>query len=380
MKSVYLLVAGFLLLSGSTQAGQLLLDPHQTGAPDLLSGPDTWAKPGSSARASLLNYRALKLDPNGWLFWEWVGPSAGLLVVSKNGKPPVGLIGGDQIVGTFMGAHRWASSYQALAYFDKDRDKRVSGREFDPLYSWTDSNGDALVDPPELTPAAKVYTSLSTDPSQAEGALWAEGGAIQPGGARSSTWDWQPSARLPLLDAAGNPIPIVVPVYLSPSEAAAMPAPVVYQWVQPLMKAVGLYRFFPVGDSLWVATLGPDFGRTGVVSVGEVFIDRSQPPITRVSWSVSDGGDNWSRVEATLSAAGVLEGKASYNGEASPLLALQVKPPFSFNPAVSSILALPDVAFQQAVLGNFPRRLLVPFGIRFNGFSRDRGLLDLAAH
>jgi hypothetical protein len=356
----------------------MLLDPKGTGAPDLLAGADTWSVSDDMPK-SLLNFRGFQMTLGTRLLWEWVGPTAGLLVVTKDGKTPIGIIAGDQLVGTTMGGHRWENSFQALSYFDKDGDKKVYGAEMGPLYLWVDTNVDGLIDPKEITPAGDTFASLSTLPASLNGAIWSEGGGILRGGKQTTIWDWNPSARIPSVDAGGHLIPVVPSVYISPEEVTTLPAPVVYQWVQPSLKAFGLYRFFKVGTSLWVATLGPDFEKTGVMSVGEVFIDppQSEGGPRKVTWGVSDGAHTWVRVEGELSPSGDLKGTVNYGGDVLPLEAYQAKPPFEMDPAVSSVFALPDSAFQEAILGHFPNRIIVPFGLHFSGAAGERALIDL---
>ncbi len=69
-------------------ATPVILDLAGTGKPDLLAGPDAWKR----GRASGLDRNVLRrfnLDTTGDAEWEWVGPTAGLLVWGGDRAGPV---------------------------------------------------------------------------------------------------------------------------------------------------------------------------------------------------------------------------------------------------------------------------------------------------
>lgn len=361
-------------LSLQVHAGYLLLDLEGIGAPDLLGGADAWAVNRSPSSVSFFNHRAVRLERDIRL-WEWVGPKAGLLLVTKDGRVPEGVIDGEQIVGNTMGNRQWRDCYLALSYFDKDKDQRITGPELARLYVWVDANLDGLADRGEVVPSATLLNSISTYPAFLDGARWAEAGASLKDGKQIGTWEWSPRALPQLVDSGQKPIPPLSPVYVSPEDALKMPPPVVYFWTHSETGNSGLYRFFKVGNSLWVATLGPNYEDFPVVSVGEVFIEGDEEK--RVSWAVTDGGSRWCRVDADLAKDGRIKGKATYGAKSIGLESFQVLPPFRVRREVLSFLSLPDSVFQEAILGQLPSQVLVPSGFSFSGFSGTRGLLDL---
>lgn len=365
-----------LFLCAQLHAGLLLVDIKSEGSPDLLCGSDSWAG-GKGQYPSILNYRAFEMGPK-FALWQWVGPAGALVVVSPSG-PPEGVVQAGALVGTYLPApqdKRWANAYEALANFDKDKDGLVSGGELAPLYLWTDTNINGLVDPGEAVGAGSKLVSFSLLPQDSPRPHWMERGATLNGGGVVSTWEWSPLSRPAVADGAWRVIPIVPPVYVPKDKALS---PVVYQWYQPKQRVLGLYRFFRVGESLWVATLGPGYESSGVVSVGEVFVEPDPAGKGHLlTWSVSDGGGQWVKVEANLDDQGRMSGKVSRGAkEAQPFRAVLVKPPFRQIPPLGSFFAIPDSSFEQTVLSHFPAQLVVPFGLHFPEFSTPRGILDL---
>lgn len=358
------------------KAGFLLLDLGGLGAPDLLAGPDAWSSvrtTSESPHPRICRAFRLHLGVQPTL-WEWMGPTAGLLVYSPT-KVPEGQLDGSQIVGNWLGDKDFPDAYAALASLDRGGDQRLNGHELDFLYVWVDANLDGLAQPVEIRPASDVVVSLSTYPARQGKAAWSEGGASLSGGKQVYSWDWAPASMFGLVDKGGKAIPLALPTYF-PEGSPGSPPPVVYRWSLSKEGVFGLYRFFNVGSSLWVATLGPDFGQTGLVSVGEVFLEEKG---TKISWVVSNGGVQWSKVEATIDKKGDLKGTVTYGTDTFGMEAQQAVPPFIVHPAVMGAVAIPDASLQQAVLEIFPTQVQVPFGQTMPVIqNRVRGIKDLS--
>lgn len=324
--------------------------------------------------------RAFEMVPGSVALWEWAGPQAGILVVGElvDGRPstkkiPEGVLSGKYLLGNSTWGLSWANGYEPLASLDGNKDGKLMAEELDGIFVWVDANGDAIAQKGEVLQASQYFRELGVVPKDGPDS-WIEKGAVLIDGTEVSSWDWWSSSRMPVVDATGEtPIPVVLPTYLDREKCQENPAPVIYFWEQPDQKMVGLLRFFKVGDTLFVGTIGPDFPDTHAMAVGEAILEGN-----KITWGLTNG-EQYTVAKLEVDFSGKMSGTVRYGSTAMPMTAFQVVPPFKIPPEAASFFALSDEAFSETVESSFPHVVYIPDGLGGLCFGKTRSLQDLIA-
>ena len=182
-RSVKINVAGYQYWSSP-----IILDLTFSGEPDLLAGPNAWKK-GRSTIPEKKNARKFDLDRTGEKYWEWVGPTAGILVW---GDPSRGLMDATRLFGNHTWGRDWKDGYEPLSVLDKDNNGVLQNEELDHLFVWTDSDVNGLCSKEEAKSLADLgIVAISASPTRDDiGNAHSESGFSTSSGKTGSTWDW----------------------------------------------------------------------------------------------------------------------------------------------------------------------------------------------
>lgn len=168
--------------------GLLVVDCSGTGKISMLGGAPWQKKSGSWIDAR--DCRMLKMDGFFRRLWEWVGPDAGLLVVSPDKKMP-DEITGEHLVSTYAGLVPWDSAYEVLAVADADSNGLLEQRELDNFSVWVDRDSNGEVGDGEVRPAGEVFDFLKVEPEADKvGGKSIPDGAGLKGGRAVGTWEF----------------------------------------------------------------------------------------------------------------------------------------------------------------------------------------------
>jgi hypothetical protein len=164
----------------------IILDLTRSGQPDLLAGPDSWKK-GRETPVQPSATRRFNLDGTGAKYWEWVGPTAGILVW---GRPVVE--SPDRLFGTKTWGREWADGYAPLRALDKNEDGVLTGEELKDIFVWIDSNSDAVCEASEIVSLKDLgIIEINASPSSDEdGNTWSTEGFKTDSGQTGMSWDW----------------------------------------------------------------------------------------------------------------------------------------------------------------------------------------------
>ena len=346
--------------AGAYAWSPLLVDIGGLGYPDLLAGPDAWAKYRPvSAKAPGMIYRLFEMRPGENTFWEWVGPQAGILVYAPKGEMPSGRITGGSLFGNFTAGEQWPDGYRALATLcDRDGDGVVAGDELSEVAVWRDANTDAVIQPGEVVPSKTLLKQLV---AKSPATLFVEQGAVLLDGRVVPTWDWWPRA----LKHVGVPVDVTMPGQVS----AGMNWAVVHNGTVPEGAPRGMLRFFIYDGLLYVVSTGPDFSLDREASVAPVRVSVGENldglPAYELSWEFRPLNQPSVKTKAVYSVAkdgifaqtrGALAGQQiAYNWQAYP-----ANPPFS-----PGFMGVSDEAFAWATMAATSAgspHLLVPAG------------------
>lgn len=136
--------------------------------------------------------RLIDLDGTGEKWWEWIGPTADLLVYDPNDD--ITKVSGYHLFGTVFNGKSWKDGYEALASLDTNGDDKISGNELVGIKLWTDANSNARIDGGEMRPISESgIVSLDTVPTRSGQNAWhTNGAATYKDGSFSfrPTWDW----------------------------------------------------------------------------------------------------------------------------------------------------------------------------------------------
>jgi hypothetical protein len=171
----------------------LLLDLDRDNLPDV-NGHRWQPHPGIDLTGPCA---AFDIDGDGFHdIVEWPSGNDGLLVApeppSKVVATPLGLawigpVSGRDLLGTAGG---WRDGFEKLIHlYDRDHDGVLAGKDLEGLYLWTDTDGDAVVDPGELRTNADLGINRIEPPTPGECA----GVFYQSDLEGASLWDWWPS-------------------------------------------------------------------------------------------------------------------------------------------------------------------------------------------
>jgi len=185
-------------------ATPVILDMSGKGHPDLLAGSHAWRKDREGSPAEHA-FRDFDLDGTGTKAWEWVGPTAGILVWGGDRAGPVKA---DRLFGNRTWGKHWADGYRPLEALDKDGDGWLKKEESKDVYIWVDANSNATNEPGEiksLSDHGVVEIAVGAE-RDGEGNAWVQEGFRRVDGSTGRSWDWwSRSSASPVNNAASTP-------------------------------------------------------------------------------------------------------------------------------------------------------------------------------
>ncbi len=127
--------------------------------------------------------------------WQWVKPSAGILVWDplRTGK----VHNGAQLFGNRTWQMFFKNGYEALALLDDNHDGQLTGRELNGISVWCDKNGNGRSDRGEVVPITSLgVTAICVQSSGlSEGVPSSKQGISYADGSSRYTYDWTPTGN-----------------------------------------------------------------------------------------------------------------------------------------------------------------------------------------